>query len=383
MWSALYLTRYGHMTPTLERFSHARTTNFAPLLFCLATLLTGCGGGTGGGGGGGGNQPPVATAACSFTPVATAFADRLDASDPDNDALTYTIVQQGALGRAETDVAGNYRYTPNPGARGQDSFVFRVTDSAGNQATGTINMIVGYTRIMPLGDSITAGVTVGGGCTDADSDPNCPPEGQRIGYRKKLYDDLTRSGYYVQLVGNLFNGSEAGLDPPNDRHEGHGAYSTAQINSEVSGWLTSAEPHVILLHAGTNDANNAANSGTASPNGGFVADATNSILARIYQYRPQAIVFVAKIAGSPNSAVDTHIASFNADVEARINDNWRDQLQAQQLFMVDMYTALGNRTTAAGGDFADNLHPNDTGYQKMANAWLTRLTAGNLLPRCP
>lgn len=374
------------ISPALKQFPYVPRTA-GPITIFLAVALVGCGGG-GGSGGPSGNQPPVATAACTFTPQDTPLTDRLIASDPNNDALTFTIAQQGTLGRAETDVAGNYRYTPNTGARGQDSFVFRVTDTAGNQATASVKMIVGYTRIMPLGDSITQGVTVGAGCGSGSPTPsldtNCPPEAQRIGYRKMLYDDLISAGYKIQMVGNLKNGSGAGLASPNDRHEGHGAYSTAQINSEVSGWLTSAEPHVILLHAGTNDANNAANSDTASPNGGFVADATNSILARIYQYRPQAIVFVAKIAGSPNSAVDTHIASFNADVEARINDNWRDQLQAQQLFMVDMYTALGNRTTtAAGGDFADNLHPNDTGYQKMANAWLTRLTAGNLLPRCP
>lgn len=369
------------MTPTLERFSHARTTNFAPLLFCLAALLTGCGGGTGGGGGGGGNQPPVATAACSFTPVATAFADRLDASDPDNDALTYTIVQQGALGLAETDVAGNYRYTPNPGARGQDSFVFRVTDSAGNQATGTVNMIVGYTRIMPLGDSITQGVTIGDECngTSGDpDDPNCPPVGKRVAYRKRLYDDLTGAGYHVQLVGSLANGSDAGLVAPNDQHEGHGTYSTVRIRDELGPWLNAAAPDIVLLHAGTNDANNA-NGG--SPDGAALADTKSSILQQIYDANPQTTVLVAKIIGSPDPTINNAVGAFNANVETRINAAWAAQVAAGRLILVDMYNALIARQV--GGDFADNLHPNDTGYQKMANAWLARLTAGNLLPRCP
>lgn len=305
----------------------------------------------------------------------TVLTDRLNARDPDNDALSYAIVQQGVLGHAETDVAGNYRYTPNSGARGRDNFVFRVTDSAGNQATGTVDMIVGHTRIMPLGDSITQGVTVGAGCGTASTDTNCPPDDERVGYRKKLYDDLTSAGYYVQLVGSLANGSGAGLITPNDRHEGHGAYSTAMIRDGAGSWLNAATPDIVLLHVGTNDANGGSSDGTA------VADPNDSILQRIYNANPEATVVLAKIIGSPNPTLNNTIASFNADVEARINAAWADQGAAGRLILVDMYNTLTNRTV--DGDFADNLHPNNAGYQKMANAWWTHLTARNILPRCP
>lgn len=367
------------MASTLRLSSGVRGASFTPILLLLAASLAGCGGGSSGGGSGGGNQPPVAIAACSFTPLNTTFTDRLNASDPNNDALTYTIVQQGALGRAETDVAGNYRYTPNPGARGQDKFVFRVTDSAGNQATGTVDMIVGHTRIMPLGDSITQGVTVGSGantgaCTGS-TDSNCPPEGQRVGYRKTLYDDLTSAGYYVQFVGSLANGSGAGLVAPNDQHEGHGAYSTAMIRDAAGPWLNAAAPDIVLLHAGTNDANGGSSDGTA------IAGANNSVLQLIYDTNPGTTVFLAKIIGSPNPTLDSTINAFNANVEARVNAAWASQSAAGRLVLVDMYNALTNRTV--GGDFADNLHPNDAGYRKMATAWRTRLTANGLLPRCP
>lgn len=369
------------MASTPKQFPDVRGKLFSIIVPFLAVAVTACGGG-GGSGSTGGNQPPVAVAGCGFTPADTPFTDRLEADDPNNDALTYTIVQQGTLGRAETDVAGNYRYTPNGGARGRDSFVFRVTDSADNQATGTVSMIVGYTRIMPLGDSITQGVTIGAGCSGGDT--NCPPEGARIGYRKSLYDQLTAAGYYVQFVGNLANGTDAGLATPNDRHEGHGTYSTQRISNEVSGWLSTpdAGPHVVLLHAGTNDANDAAaTAGTPSPDSRFVTDTTNGILARIYQYSPQTTVLVAKIVGSPSTAVDPHIANFNTDLESQITASWAGQVAAGRLILVDMYGALNNRIV--GGDFADNLHPNNAGYQKMANTWLARLTASNLLPRCP
>lgn len=366
------------ISPAPKQFPYVPRT-IGPITIFLAVLLAGCGGG-GGGGGASGNQPPVAAAACTFTPQDTPLTDRLIASDPNSDALTFTIAQQGTLGQAVTDVAGNYRYTPNAGARGQDSFVFRVTDTAGNQATASVKMIVGYTRIMPLGDSITQGVTLGSGCNGTSSDTNCPPDGQRIGYRKKLYDDLTGAGYRVQLVGSLSNGSDAGLAAPNDQHEGHGGFLDSDIRNSVTGWLNTASPDVILLHVGTNGINN-----VGGTSGADVADASNSILERIFtQWVPAnhpVTVLVAKIIGSPDSTTNANIITFNTDVENRINQNWSTQVGAGRLMLVDMYSALANRTT--GGDFADPLHPNATGYQKMADAWRTRLVTAGAIPSCP
>lgn len=365
----------------LKQFPYVRRIPGSFTIF-FAIALVSCGGGGGGSGGNSGNQPPVATAACSFTPQDTPLNDRLLASDPNNDSLTFAIAQQGTLGRAETDVAGNYRYTPNTGARGQDSFVFRVTDTAGNQATANVKMIVGYTRIMPLGDSITTGVTVGAGCSGTSSDTNCPPDGQRISYRKKLYDDLTTAGYRIQLVGSLANGSDAGLTAPNDRHEGHGGFQDSDIRDGVIGWLNAASPDVVLLHAGTNGINN-----VGGTSGADLAHASNSVLERIFtQWVPAnhpVTVLVAKLVGSPDTTTNDNIIAFNTDVEARINQNWSTQVGAGRLVLVDIYSALANRTTASGGDFADALHPNATGYQKMADAWRARLLATGAIPSCP
>lgn len=286
------------------------------------------------------------------------------------------------MGRAETDVAGNYRYTPNTGARGRDTFVFRATDSAGNQATATVSMIVGPTRIMPLGDSITAGVTVGRGCSGESSDTNCPIDGQRVGYRKKLYDDLVSAGYYVQLVGSERHGSDAGLAPPNDQHEGHGGFTDAAIRDGVLSWLNATPPDVVLLHIGTNgidDTNGTSAVDTAGPR--------DSILDRIYNRwvpanRP-VTVLLAKIVGSTTPQTDNNIIAFNTDLTNNVNMHWSNQVSAGRLLLVDMYAALTNRTTAAGGDYADALHPNPNGYAKMADAWRTALIASGVLQRCP
>lgn len=370
------------MSPTLKQFPHIHRL-LPPTMLFVAFAITACGGGGGGGNGSSGNQAPVATAACAFTPADTPLTGRLNATDPNNDAITFSITQQGKLGRAETDVAGNYRYTPNSGARGRDSFVFRATDSAGNQATATVSMIVGHTRIMPLGDSITAGVTLGSGCSGTSSDTNCPPDGQRIGYRKKLYDDLISAGYNVQMVGSLTNGSDAGLASPNDRHEGHGGFTDGAVRDGVLGWLNAASPDVILLHVGTNGIDDA--NGTSAAD---TAGSTNSILERIYnQWVPAnhpVAVLLAKIVGSPTaSPTNNNIIAFNTDLTNSVNQNWGSQVAAGRLMLVDMYAALSNRTTGAGGDYADALHPNQTGYDKMADAWRASLVASGALQRCP
>jgi hypothetical protein len=85
-------------------------------------------------------------------------------------------------------------------------------------------------KIMPLGDSITAGDRYGG-------------------YRRLLYDLLTRDGIRFEFVGSLKGG-----DIPNAHHEGHSGWRIDQIESGIAGgWLDTYRPDLVLLHIGTND----------------------------------------------------------------------------------------------------------------------------------
>ncbi|MBE6563826.1 MAG: hypothetical protein E7655_00925 [Ruminococcaceae bacterium] len=58
----------------------------------------------------------------------------LRASDPENDALSYSVCAYPKYGILElTDAStGTYRYTPNAGRTGSDSFTYMVTDRFGN-----------------------------------------------------------------------------------------------------------------------------------------------------------------------------------------------------------------------------------------------------------
>lgn len=76
------------------------------------------------------NTAPVATDAVYSTAANIPFNGQLTASDADGDALTYSIVENGAKGKAAiTDAStGAFTYTPNAGQTGTDTFTFKASD---------------------------------------------------------------------------------------------------------------------------------------------------------------------------------------------------------------------------------------------------------------
>ena len=207
----------------------------------LAGLLTVVGSGGGGGSSGGGtnnNTAPVASDTCASTPLDTPLIGDLNSSvtDPDSPVLNFTPVMQGVKGMAAVDVTGAFTYTPDAGARGADSFVYQVDDLEGGSDTATVSVIIGNTRIMPLGDSITTGTGE-------------LPIGQRVGYRQKLFTDLVAAGFAVDFVGGSTEPNPASFDSD---HEGHPGFRDDEIATEVFGYLAISPADIVLLHIGTN-----------------------------------------------------------------------------------------------------------------------------------
>ena len=89
-------------------------------------------------------------------------------------------------------------------------------------------------RIMPLGDSLTDGLTIPGG------------------YRVELWRQIAAVGDYTDhfVSGSLENGPG---DLPERRHEGHSGLRIDQIQEHAAKWVSSAQPDVVLLMIGTND----------------------------------------------------------------------------------------------------------------------------------
>jgi lysophospholipase L1-like esterase len=185
--------------------------------------------------------------------------------------------------------------------------------------------------IMPLGDSITQGA--------AGTDSN--------GYRREVNNLLTQSGCGVDFLGSMNDGN---LDF--DRtHEGHGGWqaiggAAGGIGVHIYGWLVTKPADVILLHIGTNDTSD------GSQNPQDVA----YLLDEINRYGTGKTVVLALIIN--RRIYSTETSAFNDEVrimaEARIAAD-------DKIVLVDTEPVL-----EYAADMADSVHPNDSGYLKMA-----------------
>ncbi|NUT47461.1 MAG: SGNH hydrolase [Saccharothrix sp.] len=195
-------------------------------------------------------------------------------------------------------------------------------------AVGTAQADSGV-KVMPLGDSITDGFNVPGG------------------YRVELWNKLVAGGRTVDFVGSMANGPSSLGDR---NHEGHSGWTIAQINNNITTWLSTYAPRTILLHIGTNDMYGSDPAGAPQR--------LSSLVDRITTLAPNADLFVATI--TPLSSFDSAVRTFNATIPGMVQSKVN---AGKRVHLVDMYRAL---TTA---DLADGVHPNAGGYAKMATAW--------------
>jgi lysophospholipase L1-like esterase len=196
----------------------------------------------------------------------------------------------------------------------------------------------GGVRVMPLGDSITDGITVSGA------------------YRTGLWQRFVSGGYKVDFVGSLFGGPATLGDHD---HEGHSGWRIDQIDANVAGWLRTYTPHTVLLHIGTNDV-------IQNYNLAGAPSRLSALIDHITANAPTAEVFVATIIPLANAGQEANARTFNAAVPGIVQGK---AAAGQHVHLVDMHSAL---TTA---DLADGVHPNATGYDKMAATWYTALKA--------
>ncbi len=192
----------------------------------------------------------------------------------------------------------------------------------------------GGTRVMPLGDSITEGYPGGGG------------------YRVGLWQRLAQNGYTTDFVGSAFNGPASLWDHD---HEGHGGWRIDQIDANVVNWVRTYQPRTVLLHIGTNDITQNRDLANAPARLAGVVD-------KITSTSPQTDVFVATLI--PISFADSQVRAYNSAIPGIVSSR---AAAGKRVHLVDMYRAL---TTA---DLGDGVHPNATGYDKMAAAWFDAL----------
>jgi len=187
-------------------------------------------------------------------------------------------------------------------------------------------------KIMPLGDSITRG------------------------WYGSLEDNGYRGPLYLNLSGRSFDfvGSQNDGDFPDTEHEGYDGKTASWLNAGMLSRLVTYQPDIVLYHIGTN------NLGGSDINS--YAQDVDDTLGIIFTFDPNTVVFLAKIILTRDDpARNTRTHDYNILVDG-LAQNWVDA--GYTVITVDMENAL-NYTD----DMADNLHPNDLGYAKMADVW--------------
>ncbi|RYF36032.1 MAG: GDSL family lipase, partial [Cytophagaceae bacterium] len=182
-------------------------------------------------------------------------------------------------------------------------------------------------RIMMVGDSITEG----------GSDT-----------RIRLGQLLTSGGQSYQFVGSRLN---AGI-----YHEGYSGYAADGIDNLITAATQNAKPDIVMMMIGTNDVLRSMSLDGSIKN-------INSIITKIHQVRPNAMVFVAKILpNTRETAADVPI--FNAALEASLKPR---VAAGANIVIVDMNTGF------SGADLLDGIHPGGGGFNKMAERWFSAL----------
>jgi len=233
-------------------------------------------------------------------------------------------------------------------------------------------------RVLPLGNSITRGsMCLNGSVSGCDH----LGDSEAIGYRNRLYYLMTNAGYNVDFVGNYKYGYGIMPDPDNAGFDGIRDNALADVmetgTSSYTGQVTPGPylnyfpADVILLHIGTND---------VLADDYFTVNDVANILDAIDDYETAnnqpILVFLARIISRRNKSCNTDygVTQYNSRLvtmaQSRISNG-------DLIVLVDMECGAGlNYYT----DLIDEVHPNQTGYDKMGDKWFDVINNYNSKP---
>lgn len=206
----------------------------------------------------------------------------------------------------------------------------------------------GTITILPIGDSLTAGVY--------------PPRYLPGGYRGYLWERLQNNHSNVSFIGSL-DSNPVNLDLFDPDHEGHVGAITSQIRTLMNNQVVPYEPDIVLLHAGTNDMWNPKNSAAAN---------MATMLEELTTSLPDSYVIVASIPGIYDNAegILPRIDTYNSALRGIVQ-----QLRqaGKKVGFVDMSKRMDAQYFLEPG--GDRMHPTAAGYSIMADVWYDAIDA--------
>jgi lysophospholipase L1-like esterase len=319
----------------------------------------------------------LGTVAVNFAPIAltgTDQADTLVAPDGQNYRLNGKAGSDQVTGGAGNDIlVGSTGNDTLDGGGGLNtvSYAAATNGVTVNLATGVANRIA---RIMPVGDSITLGISEGVSVT---------PEPLRSqiagGYRTVLWQKFQQDGVTIDFVGTKANGPDSLGDQDND---GHGGRTIAFIRNNILNYLSSTKPDAVLLMIGTNDTFAV----RQQPNGPLVlttatqmASDLSALIDQITVSSPDVKLFVAAIPPIlPNA--DERLSPADQARQKQLGIDYNNlipgliaqkQAAGANVEFVDMRNGLTDADIVQQG--SSGVHPTQAGYTKIGNLWYDAL----------
>lgn len=220
-------------------------------------------------------------------------------------------------------------------------------------------------KIMPLGDSITAG----------NNDINFPNGDIPGGYRKELETRLLGAGHLVDFVGSETSNAAPGFDP---NHQGHPGFRTDELLAGLPTWL-SADPDTVLLMAGTNDILQNFALATAAAN-------LDNIILQIANNSPACRIYVATIIpitqnwnGQLAEVLNANADLFNTEVRNIVQQHAGQNRNVTLVDMSQLITLTDEDPLKNFFQPGDGIHPGQAGYDQLGLLWFNAITAGGNL----
>ncbi|KAG9249745.1 uncharacterized protein F5Z01DRAFT_631089, partial [Emericellopsis atlantica] len=209
-----------------------------------------------------------------------------------------------------------------------------------------------YLRIMPLGASITAG--------------DFSPSNEKNGYRKFTRDKLRSDGWDVNMVGNFNSGSMSDND-----HEGVSGDRVDQVEDRARGSCRVWLPNVVLINAGTNDANQ---NFDVDRTGLRMQELINTIIAEV----PDAVIVLSTLLPTNNQDAQARVNRINDQYRqvhrefVPVNEDGQEEPNPSiKVVLADMASFL------TLDDIHDGIHPDVEGEKKMAAVWVWAINYAN------
>ncbi|MGH7449726.1 MAG: GDSL-type esterase/lipase family protein, partial [bacterium] len=206
-----------------------------------------------------------------------------------------------------------------------------------------LNEALAQKRIMPLGNSITAGFGSNHGG----------------GYRLPLFESLSADSDFgpFNFVGQL----ESGFGLPDKDHEGHGGFLTTQL--DVEDYLARNPADIVLLEIGTNDL-------SSNRTADAIAASIGDLVDRIHATAPNATILLGTLLPVIDDEKNVLASQVNLLLPDIVNNRFSRDFT---VYLVDHYSRFVSNANWQDAYMADELHPSDRGYEIMAEEWYATL----------